>query len=95
MTRREFFAALPPAFASLAPRRRPNLIVFMTDDHAPWATGTYGCSELVTPHIDGLARSGVKFTRAFACTPVCSPSRMTYMTGRIPSTHGVQDWLRP
>ena len=95
MTRREFFAALPPAFASLAPRRRPNLIVFMTDDHAPWATGTYGCSELVTPHIDALAKAGVKFTRAFACTPVCSPSRMTYMTGRIPSTHGVQDWLRP
>ncbi len=90
MTRRLFLASLAPA-----PRRRPNLIVFMTDDHAPWATGTYGCSEIQTPNIDALAKAGVKFTRAFACTPVCSPSRLTYMTGRIPSTHGVQDWLRP
>ena len=39
--------------------------------------------------------SGARFTRAFACTPVCSPSRMTYLTGVIPSIHGVQDWLHP
>jgi arylsulfatase A-like enzyme len=50
---------------------------------------------MATPHIDALARGGARFTNAFACTPVCSPSRMTYMTGRLPSTHGVQDWLRP
>jgi choline-sulfatase len=90
MTRRHFLAALAPA-----PKRRPNVIVFMTDDHGAWATGTYGCAEMVTPNVDALAKAGVKFTRAFACTPVCSPSRITYMTGRIPSTHGVQDWLRP
>ena len=67
----------------------------MTDDHGAWATGTYGCGEMHTPNIDSLARGGAKFTRAFACTPVCSPSRMTYITGRIPSIHNVQDWLRP
>jgi len=69
--------------------------MFMTDDHGAWATGAYGCRDIHTPHIDRLAEDGVRFTRAFACTPVCSPSRMTYMTGRIPSQHGVQDWLRP
>src|SRR6266498_1033050 len=39
-----------------------------------------------------LASGGVRFTDAFACTPVCSPSRMTYMTGMLPARHGVQDW---
>lgn len=67
----------------------------MTDDHGAWATGAYGCSEMHTPNIDALARGGARFTRAFACTPVCSPSRMTYMTGCVPSVHGVQDWLVP
>lgn len=78
-----------------APARRPNIIVFMTDDHGAWANGAYGCAEMHTPNIDALAKGGAKFTRAFACTPVCSPSRMTYITGCIPSVHGVQDWLRP
>src|SRR5262249_52948430 len=60
-----------------------------------WATGAYGCADMQTPHIDALAKGGARFTRAYACTPVCSPSRMTYMTGKLPSTHTVQDWLRP
>lgn len=67
----------------------------MTDDHGAWATGAYGCSSLHTPNIDALAKNGVRFTRAFAATPVCSPSRLTYMTGTLPSAHHVQDWLTP
>ena len=78
-----------------AASRRPNVVMFMTDDHGAWATGAYGCAQMRTPNIDALASGGARFTRAFACTPVCSPSRMTYLTGRLPSTHGVQDWLRP
>jgi len=42
-----------------------------------------------------LWRRWRKISRAFACTPVCSPSRVTYLTGAIPSRHGVQDWLLP
>jgi arylsulfatase A-like enzyme len=42
-----------------------------------------------------LAAEGARFTRAYACTPVCSPSRLTWLTGRIPSQHGVQEWLVP
>ncbi len=96
LTRRELLAGVPFAAAqSRAATARPNVIMFMTDDHGAWATGTYGCGEMHTPNIDKLAAGGAKFERAYACTPVCSPSRVTYLTGAIPSRHGVQDWLRP
>jgi arylsulfatase A-like enzyme len=88
-------AAPALALASRTAPRRPNVVMFMTDDHSAWALGSYGCGEMHTPNIDRLAAGGARFTRAFACTPVCSPSRMTYMTGAIPSRHGVQDWLVP
>lgn len=98
LARRTFLAAAASApfiHTARAARRRPNVVVFMTDDHGAWATGAYGCSSIHTPHIDRLAAEGARFTRAFAATPVCSPSRLTYMTGVLPSRHGVQDWLIP
>jgi arylsulfatase A-like enzyme len=97
-TRREAASVLIAAPFVQTPsrtQRHPNVVMFMTDDHGAWATGVYGCGEMHTPNIDRLASTGVRFTNAFACTPVCSPSRMTYMTGRLPSIHGVQDWLIP
>ena len=94
ITRRSFLAAAPFVHTSgRAAATRTNVVMFMTDDHGAWATGTYGCGEMHTPNIDSLAAGGAKFSRAFACTPVCSPSRVTYLTGAIPSRHGVQDWL--
>ncbi len=98
MTRRDSLALLAAAPFIQTKRRDPrrtNVVMFMTDDHGAWATGAYGCSDLHTPTIDRLAATGVRFRNAFACTPVCSPSRMTYMTGELPSHHGVQDWLIP
>lgn len=97
LDRRRFLgvAAAPFLRTAQAARRRPNIVVFLTDDHGAWATGAYGCGSIQTPHIDRLAATGTRFTRAFAATPVCSPSRMTYMTGLLPSQHGVQDWLTP
>lgn len=95
LSRRHFLSTLGTApFLDAAPQR-PNVVMFMTDDHGAWATGAYGCPDIQTPNIDALAKGGCKFLNAFACTPVCSPSRMTYMTGTLPSTHGVQDWLVP
>lgn len=93
-TRRGFLAAMAAAPA-IAARRRPNVVVFLTDDHGPWATSASGCAEMATPTVARLAKEGTRFSRAFACTPVCSPSRMTLMTGLIPSQHNVQDWLIP
>ena len=97
LPRRTFLgaAAAPFVHTGRAAARRPNVVMFMTDDHGAWATGAYGCPTIRTPHIDRLAAGGARFTRAFACTPVCSPSRMTYMTGALPSHHHVQDWLLP
>lgn len=96
-TRRSFLkaAAAAPTVLTGKNSQRPNVVMFMTDDHGAWATGAYGCRDIHTPQIDRLAKEGALFSRAFACTPVCSPSRMTYMTGVVPSVHGVQDWLEP
>ena len=75
--------------------KRPNVVMIMADDHGAWATGAYGCPDIRTPNMDALARGGARFTRSLVCTPVCSPSRMTYLTGLLPSQHGVQDYLLP
>lgn len=91
LSRRQFIAGS----AALLQKRRTNLVMFMTDDHGPWATGMSGCAEMATPNVDRLAREGVRFTNAHACTPVSSPSRMTWLTGLLPCQHGVQDYLLP
>ena len=96
MDRRQWLAvALGAPLIRTAERRKTNVVFFMTDDQGAWASSAYGCRDLRTPNIQRLAEGGARFTRAFSCTPVCSPSRMTYMTGQIPSQHGVQDWLEP
>lgn len=91
ITRRTFLAG---AAVAIRPAKT-NVVMFMTDDHGAWAMGAYGCKDIHTPNLDRLAAGGARFTQAFACTPVCSPSRMTYMTGKLPSQHGVQDYLIP
>jgi arylsulfatase A-like enzyme len=73
---------------------RPNILFLLTDDQGPWAAGCYGNPEIRTPNLDRLAASGTRFDNFFVATPVCSPSRATLLTGRIPSQHGVHDWLK-
>ena len=55
--------------------------------------GCYGNKEIKTPNIDNLARAGVRFANSFCATPICSPSRATFFTGRLPRQHGIQDFL--
>ncbi len=71
----------------------PNVIFILTDDQGPWAAGCYGNHEIRTPNIDRLADTGVRFSKFFVACPVCSPSRATYLTGRINSQHGIHDWI--
>ncbi|HUT56607.1 MAG TPA: sulfatase-like hydrolase/transferase [Phycisphaerae bacterium] len=73
---------------------RPNVLFILTDDQGVWSCGCYGNHEIRTPNIDRLAAAGLRFDSFFVATPVCSPSRATLLTGRIPSQHGVHDWLK-
>ena len=73
---------------------RPNIVFILSDDQGPWAAGCYGNEEICTPAIDRIARTGMRFDNFFVATPVCSPSRATFLTGRIASQHGVHDWIR-
>ncbi|MGB7159603.1 MAG: sulfatase-like hydrolase/transferase [Tepidisphaeraceae bacterium] len=76
-----------------AAENRPNLIVIVTDDQAMWSVGAYGNRESRTPNMDRLAREGARFTNAFTATPVCSPSRAAFLTGRYGTELGITDWI--
>lgn len=73
---------------------KPNIVFILSDDQGPWAAGCYGNEEIRTPAIDRIAQTGMRFDNFFVATPVCSPSRATFLTGRISSQHGVHDWIR-
>ncbi|TDD66420.1 twin-arginine translocation pathway signal protein [Actinomadura rubrisoli] len=63
---------------------RPNILIILGDDLG-WADlGCYGSPEIRTPHLDGLARQGVRFTDAYSAAAVCSPTRFGLYTGRYP-----------
>ncbi|UNK71271.1 sulfatase-like hydrolase/transferase [Microbacterium sp. H1-D42] len=75
------------------PQPQRNLIVIMSDDQGPWALGAAGNHEIRTPVLDDLARRGTRLDRFFCASPVCSPARASLLTGQIPSSHGVHDYL--
>lgn len=67
---------------------RWNLIFIMTDDQGAWTIGAYGNEDAVTPNIDRLAATGARFTNAFSASPVCAPSRVSFLTGLYPTQAG-------
>ncbi len=73
---------------------KPNIVVILTDDQGYWAMGCAGNPEIRTPNLDRLARTGIRFENFFCASPVCSPARASLMTGRMPSQHGIHDWIR-
>lgn len=70
--------------------RRPNIIVFMTDDQGYGDLSCMGTTDFLTPHIDELATTGARFTNWYSNSPVCSPSRASLLTGRYPGNAGVR-----
>ena len=71
----------------------PNVILIVADDLG-WADlGCYGSRFHKTPHIDKLASDGRRFTRAYAASPVCSPTRVALLTGKHPARLNLTDWL--
>ncbi|MFW6007609.1 MAG: sulfatase-like hydrolase/transferase, partial [Halanaerobiales bacterium] len=75
-------------------RKSPNIIFILSDDQGPWALGCTGNPEIRTPNLDKLAAEGLRFENFFCTSPVCSAARATLLTGKIPSQHGVHDWIR-
>ncbi len=77
------FAFLLPFWTCFS-AERPNFLVVFTDDQGWNDVGCFG-SEIPTPHIDSLARDGMKFERFYAASSICTPSRFGLLTGRNPS----------
>lgn len=67
--------------------------MILTDDQGYWSLGAYGNHEVISPNLDNLARQGMLFEHCYCTSPVCSPARASIMTGKMPSQHGVLDWL--
>jgi choline-sulfatase len=86
-------AALATSATGPSTPPRPNILVFLSDDHGRWLQQAYGNSEVHTPNMNRIARNGVRMTNAFTTCPVCSPARASFFTGRMPSQHGIHDWI--
>lgn len=67
---------------ALAKPGRPNIVFIMADDLGYADVSCYGQRDFTTPHIDSLARDGMKFMQAYANSAVCSPTRLALITGR-------------
>lgn len=68
--------------------RKPNIVLYLTDDHGYLDSGCYGNTVVKTPNVDRLAREGIRFTGAFVPSPTCTPSRSSLLTGLYPFRHG-------
>lgn len=69
--------------------RKPNVVLIYTDDQGSVDMNCYGARDLITPHMDGLAQDGIRFTQFYSAAPVCSPSRAALLTGRFPQRAGL------
>lgn len=78
----------------MSTQKKPNIVFILTDDQGWWSLGCNGNKEIRTPNIDKLAAEGVNLQNFFCTSPVCSPARASLLTGRIPSQHGIEDWIR-
>ena len=72
---------------------RPNFVVILCDDLGYGDLACYGHPHIKTPHLDQLAKQGMRLTSCYAAAPVCSPSRAGMLTGRTPNRSGVYNWI--
>lgn len=85
--RRDLLKAAPGVLGR-APRR-PNLLWLLSDDHAAYVLGADGNRQARTPNLDRLAAAGAWFSRHYCNSPVCTPSRQSFLTGQMPHAAGV------
>lgn len=72
---------------------KPNVIIILTDDQGSVDLNCYGANDLLTPNMDKIVNSGVKFTQFYAA-PVCSPTRASLLTGKTPQKTGITEVVR-
>ena len=70
--------------------KRPNIFLIMSDEHDPAITGCYGHPYIRTPNIDQLSANGTVFENAYCNSPICLPSRMSFLTGQY--VHEINAW---
>ena len=87
------FCSLLVYFTSTGAPKKPNIIFILIDDQGYYDLGCYGASEVKTPHIDAMAKAGVRFTDYYAAAPICSPSRAGLLTGCYPRRVGNHIWV--
>lgn len=81
--------ALAGTLAAHAQRAsRPNLVLFLADDHGYWDSPVYGAKDVRTPNLEALAHEGMVFENAFTASPTCVPSRAVLMSGMYPARNG-------
>jgi arylsulfatase A-like enzyme len=69
---------------------KPNVVLIMTDDAGYADTGSYGAPDIRTPHIDSLARDGVRLTDFYANGMSCTPTRAGLIAGRYQQRYGIE-----
>ncbi|MES2705571.1 MAG: sulfatase [Verrucomicrobiota bacterium] len=75
---------------TLAAEGKPNIVVFLSDDHTAADSSVYGSKDVVTPSMERVARDGLVFDRAFVASPSCAPSRAALLTGLMPARNGAE-----
>lgn len=93
ISRRFFFAfallgLLLSGLGANAAASRPNIVVFLADDHGFADSEVYGSKDVRTPNMLRLAAAGMAFTNAFVASPSCAPSRAALLTGLMPARNG-------
>lgn len=76
-----------------AQQSRPNVVFILADDLGYGDLASYGHRHINTPYLDKLASEGISFTDFYSPSPLCSPSRAGFLTGRTPYRTGIQSWI--
>ncbi len=85
--------ALGPLVAESQTSWQPNVVLIVTDDAGYGDLGSYGATDLRTPHLDALARAGVRFTDFYANAPLCTPTRAALISGRYQQRSSLEQAL--
>ncbi len=80
--------------ATAQPLAKPNVLLIVSDDQGYRDLGCFGSGEVQTPHLDRLARGGIKLNSFYVAWPACTPSRGALLTGRYPQRNGIYDMIR-